>query len=102
MKTICNYRLQIEVLDNDIHPSIHCSKGSVPIGVQCHLHHRSPRALILRLLVECVDFFSTPSLDVVQPFSAWSSSPCLSPSFQASPPSPAYCPSSCICGQTSL
>src|SRR6218665_4208839 len=52
--------------------------GSLPVGVQCRLHHCPPRGAILHLPVEYVDFFSAPFLDVVQPFSARSSSPCLS------------------------
>jgi len=44
--------------------------GSAPVGVQCHLHHHFPYAAILRLPVECVDFFYVPFLDVVQLFSA--------------------------------
>src|SRR6218665_688157 len=64
---------------SSVHPSIHCSMGSAPVGVQYRLHQRSCiRAVILRLPVEYVDFFSAPFLDVVQPFSARSSSPCLS------------------------
>lgn len=31
--------------------------GSANVGVQCRLHHHSPRAMILRLPVDCVDFF---------------------------------------------
>src|SRR6218665_1018068 len=42
--------------------SIHCSMDLAPVVVQCHLHHRSPCAAILRLPVECVDFFSAPFL----------------------------------------
>src|SRR6218665_1575942 len=81
--------------------SIRCSMHglSARICVQCHLHHRSPRAAILRFPFECVDFFSAPFLDVVQPLSLSSSLP---PSFQTSPPAPAYCPLSCICVQTGL
>src|SRR6218665_323289 len=56
--------------------SIDCSLGSEPVGVQCRLHHRS--CSILRIPVECVGFFSAPFFDVVQPFSARSSSPRLS------------------------
>jgi len=47
---------------------------ALPIGVRCRIHHCSPCAAILRLPFECVDFFSAPFLDVVQPFSARSSS----------------------------
>src|SRR6218665_1811821 len=59
-------------------PSIHCSMGSAPVGVHCHLHHRSPHATIMRLTLECVDFLSASFLDVIEPFSARSSSPRLS------------------------
>src|SRR6218665_2386338 len=52
-----------------LHPSIHCSTGSPPVGVQCCLQHRSPHALILCLPVEHVNFLFTPFLDVIQPFS---------------------------------
>src|SRR6218665_2641986 len=51
-------------------PFRYCSIVSAPVVVQCRLHHRFPRAVILRLPVESVDFFSAPFLDVVQPFSA--------------------------------
>src|SRR6218665_3652269 len=46
----------------------------LPVGVQCRPHHRSPRAVILRLSVEYVNFLTTPLPDVIQPFPAWSSS----------------------------
>src|SRR6218665_2947113 len=58
-----------------VHPSIHCSVGSAPVGVRCCPHHCSPRAVILRLSVEYVNFLSAPLFDVIQPFSALSPSP---------------------------
>src|SRR6218665_3627397 len=53
----------------------HCSVGSAPVIVQCRPHHCSPRALILCLSAEDVNFLCTPLLDVIQLFSARSSSP---------------------------
>src|SRR6218665_2027995 len=53
-------------------PSIHCCVGSTPSSPPFSVF-RDP----LCLPDECVDFFSAPFLDVVQPFSAWSSSPRL-------------------------
>src|SRR6218665_1584056 len=80
-------------MEETIHPLL---RGSPPLGVQCCQHHHSPRALILCLPAEYVNFLSTPLLDVSQPFSAQSSSPCPSihnPLLQTSPPSPACSPS---------
>ena len=38
--------------------SIHCPVGSAPVGVQCRPHHRSPRALILRLYIHNVYLYT--------------------------------------------
>jgi len=57
-----------------IHPSIAPWAQRPAIDVQCRPHHRSPRAVNLRLSVESENFLTTPLLDVIQPFSAWSSS----------------------------
>src|SRR6218665_1491943 len=35
----------------DVWASIYCSMGSAPVGVQCRLHHRSPRSAILHFLL---------------------------------------------------
>src|SRR6218665_297673 len=51
--------------------------ATTPAGVQCRPHHRSPYAWILCLPAEYVNFLGTPLLDVVQSFSARSSSPHL-------------------------
>ena len=60
------------------HPAIHSSMRSSAPGLQCRLRNRFPRASIMCLSVEDENVFSTPLLNVAQPFSTRYSSPRLS------------------------
>src|SRR6218665_2174634 len=79
--------------------------GSGSVGVQCCLllsttvHHVPPSFASLSSI-----FISSPRILSCRPIIPCTVSLFLSlpPSFQTSPPSPAYCPSFCVCVHTGL
>src|SRR6218665_269472 len=52
-------------------PSIHCSMGLSPVGVQCILDYYFPRVSVLCLPFQNVYFLITPFFYIFQPFAFW-------------------------------